>query len=130
MNRISILKLIAFNLLAIFLLQSCSTNDATPGGSRAVKYEITGDYTGSMTVALVAANGSFEAFEVKKLPWIYEITADKSVTQIGASAQGSAGKDGQKATFKVYVGGKEVSSGAGTAISGGILILSPKFYSF
>jgi hypothetical protein len=130
MNRISILKLIALNFLALLFFQSCSKDEVTASGSRAVKYEITGDFTGSFIVAAVVANGSFETFEVKKLPWIYEFTAAKTVTQVGASATGTGGRDGQKASYKVYVGGKEVSSGAGTAISGGIIQLNPKYYVF
>jgi hypothetical protein len=131
MHRRSIFRLIAFNFLALLLFQSCSTKDeVVASGSRAVKYEITGDFTGSFIVAAVVANGSFETFEVKKLPWVYEFTATKTVTQVGASASGTGGRDGQKATYKVYVGGKEVSSGAGTAISGGFIQLNPKYYSF
>jgi hypothetical protein len=131
MNKTSILRLIAFNFLALLFFQSCSKDEvAASGGSRAVKYEITGDYTGSFIVAAVVANGSFETFEVKKLPWVYEFTADKTVTQVGASAAGTGGRDGQKATYKVYIGGKEVSSGAGTAISGGFIQLNPKYHVF
>lgn len=130
MNRSSFLRLIAFNFLTLLFLQSCSSNEATPSGSRAIKYEITGDYSGNIVVAAIVANGSFDTFEVKKLPWIYEFTADNSVTQVGASAAGNASKDGQKATFKIYVGGKEVSSGAGTAILGGNVNLNPKFHIF
>ena len=73
MNRSNIFKLIAFNLLAIFFLQSCSKNEVTPSGSRAVKYEIAGDYTGSIIVAAVVANGSFETFEVKKQSAVLKI---------------------------------------------------------
>jgi hypothetical protein len=130
MNKSSILRLIAFNLLALLLFQSCSKDDVSVGGSRAVKYEITGDFTGSFILAAVVANGSFQTFEVKKLPWTYEFTADKTVTQVGGSTTGSGGKDGQKATYKIYIGGKEVSAGASTTISGGIITLNPKYYAF
>jgi hypothetical protein len=133
MNKNSILRLFAINFLILILFQSCSkTDDATPSGSgsRAVKYEITGDFTGSFIVVAVVANGSFETFEVKKLPWVYEFTADKTVKQVGATATGSGGRDGQKASYKIYIGGKEVSSGAGTAIGGGIMQLNPKYHVF
>jgi hypothetical protein len=131
MNTNSFLKVIIFNFLALLLFQSCSSNnDATPSSSRLVKYEITGDFTGSFIVAAVVANGSFQTFEVKKLPWTYEFTAEKSVTQVGATATGTGGREGQKATYKVYLGGKEVSAGAGTALSGGIVTLNPKYYVF
>lgn len=130
MNRSSIFKLFAFNLLAIFFLQSCSTNDATPSGSRAVKYEITGNFTGAIDVVATVANGSFEAIEVKKLPWTLEFTGDKNLTQLSVAANGSDGISGQKAVFKIYVGGKEVSSGAGTTLSNGYILLNPKAYVF
>ncbi|MDZ7899145.1 MAG: hypothetical protein U5N85_14120 [Arcicella sp.] len=129
MNKISILRLIAFNFLVLIFLQSCSKDEVSVSGSRKVKYEITGDFSGSIDVVAVVGNGSFEAIEVKKLPWIYEFTADKTLTQLSITASGNSGKTGQKATLKVYVGDKEVSSGSGTA-SNGFIFMNLKAYVF
>lgn len=129
------LKFILASIALVFVLQSCSKEndvDASPnssGSSRAIKYEITGNYTGELLVVATTNNDDFEVIEVKKLPWKLEFTAKESIKTVIAQAQGSVpGVAGQTATLKTYVGGTEVSSGTGTALSSGFISLTNKLY--
>lgn len=127
------LKFILASIALGFVLQSCSKDsiDSSPNssGSRAIKYEITGSYSGEMIVVAATNNDDFEVIEVKKLPWKLEFTAKESIKTVVATAQGSTpGIVGQTATLKTYVGGTEVSSGTGTALSSGFISLTNKVY--
>jgi Mycobacterium membrane protein len=116
--------------LTTSLFFSCSKDSATPASSKAVKYEITGNYSGVFTVAYIAGNGSAEVVEITALPWKKELTADNSLKAVTANATGSGGKSGQTATLKIYVGNVEVKAGSGTALSSGIISLAPQPHVF
>jgi hypothetical protein len=124
-NQIIILLL----LINSFFI-SCSKDSISPANSRAVRYEITGNYTGVFTIAYIAGNGSAEVVEITTLPWKKELTADNSVKAVTANATGSGGKSGQTATLKIYVGNVEVKAGSGTALSSGIISLAPQPHVF
>jgi Mycobacterium membrane protein len=123
-------KLILIFFLATSWLFSCLKDTVTPASSRAVKYEITGNFTGGFTIAYLEANGSAEVAQITTLPWKKELTADNSVKAVTANATGSGGKSGQTATLKIYVGNIEVKAGSGTAISSGIISLAPQPHVF
>lgn len=121
------------SIALVFIFQSCSKDEVfslpNGSGSRAIKYEITGNYSGEFIVVAATNNDDFEVIEVKKLPWKLEFTAKESIKTVVATAQGSTpGMTGQTATLKTYVGGTEVSSGTGTAISSGFISLTNKVY--
>lgn len=66
---------------------------------------------------------------LKKIPCKLEFTAKESIKTIVATAQGSKlGEAGKTATLKTYVGGTEVSSGTGTALSTRFISLTNKVY--
>jgi hypothetical protein len=118
-----------FQILIIsLLLFSCSKNEVSQSDSRAIKYEITGDFTGKLTVVAATNTDPFEIMEVTKLPWKLEFEANKSLTTVVIAATGSGGITGQKASMKTYIGGKEVSSGGGTALSSGFLNMTNQVY--
>lgn len=125
-------KLIFIYSLFVLLIvgQACSKDEASPSGSgsRDIKYEITGDFTGKFIAVATTNTDQFEVIEITKLPWKLEFTAKKEVSSVLIIASGTDGKAGEKATLKTFVGGKEVSSGGGTAISFGALSLSTKQY--
>jgi hypothetical protein len=122
-------NLISTICLAFTLLACSKTDNVTPAiGSRAIKYEITGNYAGIITLAITTNNDDFDVMEIKKLPWKLEFTAKQSITFVGGAGSGSGGVGGQTATLKTYVGGQEVSSGTGTALSSGFLNVTNKTY--
>ncbi len=130
MQKKQIFKMLLGTLLvAATLFTACKKEENSPV-SRDVKYEITGNFSGDLSIAYTAANGSFETITVNKLPWTLAFTANASTTSLSASAIGTSGKGGQTAVFKIYVGGKEVESGAGTATNIGSISLTPKTYLF
>lgn len=122
-------SIISIICLAFTILACSKTDNVTPAsGSRAIKYEITGNYAGIITLAITTNNDDFDVMEIKKLPWKLEFTAKQSITFVGGAGSGSGGVGGQTATLKTYVGGQEVSSGTGTALSAGFLNVTNKTY--
>lgn len=115
-------------ILTLVILSCSKTSDVSPTGSRAIKYEITGNYTGIITLVITTNNDDFEVMEIKKLPWKLEFTAKQSITFVGGAGSGSGGVNGQTATLKTYVGGREVGSGTGTAFSSGFINMTNKTY--
>jgi hypothetical protein len=120
--------LILFSALCVGFF-SCKDKgtDATPSG-RDVKYELTGDFTGTFILVATTNNDNFEVIEVNKLPWKLEFTAKASIKQIIIQGSGTGGQQGQKATLKTYVSGKEVSTGSGTALSVGAISVTNQLY--
>ena len=124
------IRLAILSIFATFTMLSCSKDEVGSGGnsgSRDVKYEITGNYSGNLIVAAATNNGVTEAFEVDKLPWSTSFTAKSSVNTLVMVVTGGAGKLGKKGetvTLKIYVGGKEVDASTGTALSDGIISVS------
>lgn len=116
-------------LISIFTI-SCNKDEANPTGanSRDVKYSITGDYTGKFTVVATTNNDNFEVMEITKLPWELSFTAKSSITQIIIQGTGAGGQTGQKATLKTFVGGKEVATGTGTALSSGVISITNSLF--
>lgn len=115
-------------ILTLVILSCSKTSDVSPTGSRAIKYEITGNYTGTITLAITTNNDDFEVMEIKKLPWKLEFTAKQSITFVGGAGSGNGGVNGQTATLKTYVSGQEVGSGTGTAFSSGFINMTNKTY--
>jgi hypothetical protein len=115
-------------LVAPFIFQSCSKDEVSASSSREIKYEMTGNFAGSMLVAATTNNGISEAIEIKKLPWQIEFTAKESIKSLVVVGTGSGGTAGQTATLKIFVGGKEVSTSTATALSGGIISINSDLY--
>jgi hypothetical protein len=121
--------LIILLLLSTLHVVSCKKDEATASGdSRAVKYELTGNYSGKFLLVASTNNSDFEAIEVNKLPWKLEFTARASMKYALILGTGSDGVAGQTATLKTFVGGKEVDSATATALSSGIISLTSKQY--
>jgi hypothetical protein len=117
-------------LSAILFLTSCKKDNDSPGlggnNSRVVKYEITGNYAGKLTVIYNDnVNGNTVVNNVS-LPFIKEITYPATVTGIGIGGQSSTpvtGAPGQTATIKIYSGGNVVKTASATAGSLGEITL-------
>lgn len=130
--------LLLITVIIVFL--SCK-KDSTPDSStppaiskRAVKYEITGNYTGKLFVAFTTATGGVDNATVNALPWTKEITYNSTVAGIGFSGNtvvGQPGIVGQSATVKVYSGGNVVVTEAPSiANATGIINLPGTTYIF
>lgn len=124
------LKNIILTICIALTVFACSkTDNATPAsGSRAIKYELTGNYTGKFILVGMTNNDDFEIIEVTQLPWKLEFTAKQGITYVLIQGNGNGGVTGQTATLKTYVGGQEVASGVGTALSSGYISVTNKQY--
>ena len=121
-------------LLIIIPLQfiSCKKGgDDTSGNSRMVKYEITGNFTGKLTVIYNDnVNGNTVLTDVS-LPWSKEITYGNNIAGIGIGASGNIpGVSGQTATMKIYSGGSVVKTSTGTANATGVITIPTLAHGF
>lgn len=116
-----------FLLLLNLLFISCSKDSVTPNNkSRNVKFELTGNYTGNITVAYTLANGGTQAFSDIRLPWTKEIVYENSVGGLGFSGSGEislSNVPGQTVTINIYSDNKVVKTGSASVDSNQILIL-------
>ncbi|GAA3758650.1 hypothetical protein [Flavobacterium ginsengiterrae] len=130
----SIMKTAALVLTLAFTAVSCSSdnddNSGTATGSRDVKYEITGNYTGKLDATYIEKSGAPLIEDVTALPWTKEFTANADSDAALAHSSGYGGVSGQTLTVKIYVGGKVVSELTGTANLEGIIVVHPKTYIF
>jgi hypothetical protein len=108
-------------LLCIFcLFVSCkkkSTNDNNT--SRVVKYEISGNFSGTLFASYTTASGGTANEQVTSLPWSKEITYASNVSAAIIAFSGNGGTAGQQVTIVVKKGGTQVSSTPVTAGSSG-----------
>jgi len=129
----SILKTLAIVMTLAFTAVSCSSDNDDNGsgsGSRDVKYEITGNYTGTASVTYFEKGGNALNEDLTKLPWTKEFTAEAKSMGASLSASGYGGVAGQTLTGKLYVGGKLENELTATANSDGIIVLSLTPYVF
>ncbi|CAM3729992.1 MmpS family transport accessory protein [Flavobacterium chungbukense] len=127
------LKQIMLALTLVFTFASCSSDDDNNNsgtGSRDVKYEITGNYSGKTSVTYLEKGGNALNEDLTKLPWTKEFTAEAKSTGASLSASGFGGVAGQTLTGKIYIGGKLENELTVTANSDGIIVLSLTPYVF
>lgn len=110
-------------LIAFMALTSCSSDDDKGStGSREVKYEITGNYSGAKLDITYTENGGGSTTEALTLPWTKTFTADADTYGGGFSVGAGDAKPGEKITLNVYLGGKLKKSQEATASSDGTII--------
>lgn len=114
-------QLIISILLSVALFSSCKKDKTeNPGSnSRLVKYEITGNFTGTLFASYTTASGGTNNEQVTSLPWSKEITYASNVTAAIIAISGNGGAAGQQVTVVVKKGGTQVSSTTATANSSG-----------
>lgn len=99
-------------------------------GNRNVRFEATGTFSGRSTAAFTLANGATTVEDIPSLPWTKDITYAQTVLGTGLVVSGSGGVAGQTMVLRVLVGGSQVSSTPGTALTGGVLTVSTPPYLF
>ncbi|WP_428231142.1 MmpS family transport accessory protein [Flavobacterium sp.] len=129
----SILKTLAIVLTLAFTAVSCSSDNDNNSGSttsRDVKYEITGNYAGKLSVTYLEKSSSALIEDITTLPWTKEFTANADAQAAAVQTSGYGGVKGQTLTAKVYIGGKVVKELTATATEDGIIVLVPGTYVF
>ncbi|MCU0635131.1 MAG: hypothetical protein MUE41_09680 [Gemmatimonadaceae bacterium] len=97
-----------------------------PATSRTARYEISGTYSGHLTVVYATASGANQATTVTSLPWSADVTFAPGVAGAGIGAQSvptQLGRPGQTATVRIVVGGTAVQSTSGTTDASGSVVL-------
>jgi len=106
------------------LLSNCSNDGQDPRPiNRVVKYEITGSYSGKLTVLYNDNVTGNTILDNVNLPWSLEITYPQNITAIGIGAVSASvvGTSGQNATMRILINGKvERASTAATGSFGEI----------
>lgn len=113
-------------LIGSFLISCSKDNKTSDGNSRNVKYEITGTYSGHLTVVINNNVSGNEIVTVTALPWTKEVTYGSNVSGIGIGGNSvitQPGSPGQTITAKIYSAGTAVKSGVSTANVNGVLSL-------
>ncbi len=128
----TILTTTASILLLATACKKDNNNTPTPGQSksRAIKFEVTGNYSGIINATYITESGGGTNEDITALPWAKSINYNASASGTTISLGGHAGQPGQTVTLKVYAGGTEVSSTSGTAKSDGIVVVVAPSYVF
>jgi len=127
----SVFKTLAIVLTLAFTAVSCSSDNDdnnSGGGSKDVKYEVTGNYTGQLDVTYIEAGGGALNEDINALPWTKEFTSTS--TGAGVNVSGNGGKKDETVTAKIYVGGKVVKELTAKANNDGIIVVVPGSYVF
>jgi hypothetical protein len=117
MRLTPLLSLIA--VFACLLCFSCSKDDDNNGGnSRTLKYEVRGNFSGTVYASYTTDVGGTNN-EVVTPPWSKEITYKSNVTAAAIAISGFAGQPGQQVTVVVKRGNTQVSSTTATTDADG-----------
>lgn len=96
--------------MALTILVSCKKEKGNQANtSRTLRYEVTGNFTGTFHITYYNASGGI-ANEQVTLPWNKEITYANNVTAVTVALTGNQGVAGQKVTLVVKRGGTQVGT--------------------
>lgn len=132
-----------FALILIFIISSCKKekeqatnvrdNPVPQSNSRAIKYEISGNYSGQLFVVYYDNISGNSIDTVKSLPWSKEIVYAANVSGIGIAANsitGHLGAPSQSATIKIYSAGNSVKTQSSVTDINGIINIPSIAYVF
>lgn len=128
----SILKASLFMMITASALMSCSNDDdqTQPSDSRTVKYEITGNATGTFDVTYISASGAGANEAPTSIPWSKEVIIQNGVAGIIINSAVIGAVPGKTITTKIYVGGVEKKSESATVQSNGRAVIAGLRYTF
>lgn len=128
---IQIILITASIAFPLSCLTSCNNEVASPAKPKMVKYEITGNFSGTLTVIYTSLTGGSRVDNNVVAGWIMEMEYPASTSSIGIGAQGSSlGSSGQTATIRIFVNETEVKSSSATAGSQGEIIIPTITHTF
>lgn len=117
--------IVAIVAISSVIVLSCSKpNDPPAEQTKRVKYEITGNFSGKLTVIYNDNVNGNTVLNNISLPWSVEVTYPANIVGIGIGASSSTtGTAGQTAVIKIYVNGTEAKSSTGTATATGVMTI-------
>lgn len=106
-----ILAIALITVLAFFTACSSDDDDQTQSKSRTLRYELTGNFSGSNSIAAyTTASGGTVTEQITSLPWSKEITFDSSVVGANLVVSGAGGSLGQQVTMVIKRGGNTLGT--------------------
>lgn len=101
-------KLVLTLISILIIVVSCKKKDTNPdNSSRTIRYEITGNFTGTLIASFTTAAGATANEQVTSIPWSKEISYSSNVTAAVMSLSGSGGVVGQKITLAIKRSGTQ-----------------------
>lgn len=113
------MKRLSLFILTLLVLVSCDKTDQENESSRTLRFELTGNFTGSLVASYTTASGGTANETVTALPWSKEITYAANVTAAVVAISGNGGNPGQRVTAEVKRNGARVATVVATANSSG-----------
>jgi len=129
MRSAKYLKVISI-VIFLWLGVSCSEDDSSPAKSRDIKFEVTGNFTGTLSATYVNATGGGANESIPALPWNKTLTYASTVPSTGLSVGATVGVAGQTIRVKVFAGGTLISDTPGVADASGMLVVASPTYIF
>lgn len=135
MKRIRIPLFIAL-VGSLMTFSSCSkeSEDTPIDNHRACMLEISGNYTGHISLTYTDTRGVTVIDTITSLPWTKDLPYANRVDMVSISGisddNAFLGSAGQTGTIKFYSAGEEISSQSATADGSGVLDLQPLKHSF
>jgi len=124
----SLSNILLFNL---FLLSfACSKDEPEPIKSLNIKFEVTGNFSGTIDATYITAGGGATNESLLSLPWTKSIIYESTVSGTTITLGGGGGAAGQTLTVKVFAGGSIISETSGVANSSGIIVIASPTYIF
>ena len=105
--------------LAIFTSCRKKPSNESVNSSRTIRYEVTGNFKGTLFASYTTATGGTTNDPVSSLPWSKEIIYNNSVTAAAIAFSGNGGTAGQQVIIVVKRGGSQLSSTPVTADNSG-----------
>jgi len=106
-------------LFVLLVFPSCEKTDQDNQSYRKLRYELTGNFTGSLVASYTTASGGTANETVTTLRWNKEITYSADVTAAVMAISGNGGSPGQQVTIDVIQLGTPVATTVATANSSG-----------
>ena len=105
------LSIVLLTVLTVFT--SCKKDDDNnnPGNtSRTIRYEVTGNFTGTLNATYITTSGGATSEDFTSLPWSKEITYAAGVTSASIQTGGFNGVAGQKLKLTIKRGGTQIGT--------------------
>lgn len=129
MNTIKFSKVVSVIAISLFLI-ACDNDDVKPAKSREIKFEVTGNFNGTIDATYITAGGGGTNEPIPSLPWTKSITYSSSAPSTAITVGGTGGVAGQNVLIKVFAGGSLVSETSGVANSSGMVVVASPTYIF
>lgn len=119
-------KLTLLIITVVTILVSCSKDNDSPvsADSRNIKYEITGNATGTFDATYITGSGSGANETPTALPWSKEIVLQSGITTVTINSAVIGATPGKTITTKIYVGGVVKNSETATVQANGTAIIA------